>query len=82
MDVYVFEDYTPLPRKYNRNNNVIKTWEERLSRKIKQAKSITKRLEYEMAIMNVKYPFLELPQRRGKALAKMKIPTFMGQIHR
>ncbi|PNF15141.1 hypothetical protein B7P43_G15570 [Cryptotermes secundus] len=81
MDVYDFEVYTPLPRKYNRSNNVVKAWEERLSRKIKLTKSITKRLEYEMAIINVKYPFLELPQRRGKALAKLGIPTFMGQIH-
>jgi hypothetical protein len=80
MDVYDFEDYTPLPRKYNRDHNVVKTWEERLSRKIKETKDIMKRLEYEMAIMNVKYPFLTLSQRRGRALAKIKIPTFMGQI--
>jgi hypothetical protein len=80
MDVYDFKDYTPLPRKDGRNKNVVKTWEERLTRKIKETKSITKRLEYELAIMNVKYPFLELCQRRSRALAKMKIPTFWGQI--
>jgi hypothetical protein len=80
MDVYDFEDYTPLSTKYVRNKNVVKTWEERLTGKIKETKSITKRLEYELAIMNVKYPFLELRQRRSRALAKMKIPTFFGQI--
>jgi hypothetical protein len=76
----VFEDYTPLPKIYNRNKNVVKTWEERLTRKIKETKSITKRLEYELAIMNVKYPFLKLCQRKSRALAKMKIPTFFGEI--
>jgi hypothetical protein len=80
MNVDDLEDYTPLPRKYNKDEDVIRAWEERLSHKIKTTKTVSKRLEYEMAIMNVKYPFLETSQRRGKALAKMNIPSLMGQI--
>ncbi|KDR23795.1 hypothetical protein L798_11373 [Zootermopsis nevadensis] len=80
MDIYNLDDFTPLPRKYNIDEDVIKIWEERFSRKVKEAKSFTKRLEYELAIMNVKYPFLEISQCRGRALAKMNIPSFMGQI--
>jgi hypothetical protein len=81
MDVYDFEDYTPFQRKYSVNKNVVKTWEERLSKKIKKTKSFTKRLEYELAIINVKYPFLEFHQRRSRALAKMNILTFMGKTN-
>jgi hypothetical protein len=80
MNVYNLEDFTLLPRKYNREENVVRIWEERLSRKIKETKSFAKRLEYQVAIMNVKYPFLEASQCRGRALAKMNIPSFMGQI--
>jgi hypothetical protein len=80
MNIYDFEDYTPLPRKNNREEYVIRNWEERLASKIKETNSFTKRLEYEMAIMNVKYPFLEASQCKGRALAKMGIPSFMGQI--
>jgi hypothetical protein len=80
MYVYNLEDYTLLPRKYNRDDDVVRIWEGRLSRKIRETKSITKRLEYEVAIMNVKYPFLEASQRRGRALSKMNIPSFMGKI--
>jgi hypothetical protein len=80
MDLHNLEDFTILPRKYNRHENVLSIWENRLSRKIKETKSFTKRLEYVMAIMNVKYPFLEESQCRGRALAIMNIPSFMGQI--
>lgn len=80
MDIYNLDDFTPLPRKYNIDEDVIKIWEERFSRKVKEAKNFNKRLEYELAIMNVKYPFLEISQCRGRALAKMNIPSFMGQI--
>jgi hypothetical protein len=80
MDVDDLEDYTPLPRKYSKGVDVIRAWEKRLSHKIKTTKLISKRLEYEMAIMTVKYPFLETSQCRGRALAKMKILSLMGQI--
>jgi hypothetical protein len=80
MDVDDLEDYTPLRKKSNKNEDVIRAWEKRLSRKIMEAKSISKRLEYEMAVMTVKYPFLEVSQCRGRALAKMNIPSLMGQI--
>lgn len=80
MNVGGFEDYTPLPRKYNKDKDVIRAWEKRLSHKIKTTKLISKRLDYELAIMTVKYPFLEISQCRGRALAKMNIPSIMGQI--
>jgi hypothetical protein len=80
MNVEDLEDYSPLPRKYNKDNDAIRAWEKRLSHKIKTAKFISKKLDYEMAIMTVKYPFLEISQCRGRALAKMNIPSLMGQI--
>ena len=80
MIVENFENYVPLPRKYNKDKDVIRSWEKRLSHKIKTTKLISKRLDYEMAIMTVKYPFLEISQCRGRALAKMNIPSTMGQI--
>lgn len=80
MNVEDLEDYTPLPRKYNKDEDTIRAWEKRLSHKIKTTKFISKRLEYEMAIMTVKYPFLEISQCRGRALSKMNIPSLMGHI--
>jgi len=80
MNVENLEDYSPLPRKYNKANAAIRAWEKRFFHKIKATKFISKRLEYEVAIMIVKYPFLEISQCRGRALAKMNIPSLMGQI--
>jgi len=80
MNVEDLEDYSPLPRKHNKDNDAIRAWEKRLSNKIKTTKFISKRLEYEVAIMTVKYPFLDISQCRGRALAKMNIPSLMGQI--
>lgn len=80
MNAEDLEDYTPLPRKYNKDEDTIRAWEKRLFHKIKTTTFISKRLEYEMAIMTVKYPFLEISQCRGRALAKMNIPSLMGNI--
>jgi len=80
MNVEDLEEYSPLPRKYNKDNDVIRAWEKRLSHNIKTTKFISKRLDYEVAIMTVKYPFLEISQCRGRALVKMNIPSLMGQI--
>jgi len=80
MNVEDLDDYSPLPRNYTRDNDAIRGWEKRLSHKIKTTKFISKRLDYEVAIMTVKYPFLEISQCRGRALTKMNIPSFMGRI--
>jgi len=82
MNVEDLEDYSPVPRKYNKDKDAIRAWEKRISHKIKTTKFISKRLEYEVAIMIVKYPFLEISQCRGRALVKMNIPSLMGQIPR
>ena len=79
MDVFDFEeDY--YSEQNAREDWFLKNWTSRLTKDNMKANTFQHHLEREMAIVRIKYPFLDDSQLRGRALKRLNIPSVCGQI--